>query len=440
MSEFTKKFKINDHWANYITNTFDYKYNYCEGAYRSSKSVSNTLAFALFLEESKDKLFLVIASTTTSAQAIVEDGDGLGLKYYFGSKYQANKKYKNCPAGYLKSKYGLKTIVYVGGAMSSSFQAFRGWSIGGLVLEELNLLHENTINEAKGRILMAENPKVFISHNPVGKKHPIYKWLDELQTKGLVNYDHSTIYDNPALTEERRQEIIAEFDPDSIFYRQYILGERVDAEGVIYTVRDYNIIDTFNPSDYIDYITVADPGQNTSATGFICLGLKYDRNTYQYEIHVLKEYRHKNSEQNRANVKLPRDYAIDYMHFIKDCINMFNRWPSTIYIDLDITFYRELQNVMMENSMPTNSIRYVIKNDIDERVKQSVNVLYTGKLKFYKECKYTIDTFKLAVYDPKKAEQGKYVYLDEPSQGTEIDLVDATCYGMNHYINNIYNN
>ena len=47
-------------------------------------------------------------------------------------------------------------------------------------------------------------------------------------------------------------------DPNSVQYKRDILGMRIAADGVIYTIRDYNIIDTFNPKDYIKYIVVCD--------------------------------------------------------------------------------------------------------------------------------------------------------------------------------------
>ena len=438
MSVFADTFKTNDHWARYISESMNYKYSWAEGAFRSSKSISNIVAFCINLEISRDKLHLVIASTVASARSIVEDSDGkLGIKQYFGSRYRQTT-YKGNDAGIIKTATGEKIVVYLGGMMKSSYQVFRGWSVGMIILEEADLLHPNTIREAKGRILMAKDAKMFISHNPTNVKHPIYQWLNELQAKGLVNYDHSTLYDNPALTDERRAEIIAEFDPDSVFFKQFILGERTDGEYAVYNIRDYNIIDSFNPHDYSGYITVADPGENCSATGFVCIGLKYDSQKQEFEIHVLKEYRHKNSEEKYAGIKLPRDYASDYCDFINECTDMMGQYPSVVYIDEDITFYRELVNVMHSRNMSTTNIMYVIKNDIPERIKQSINVLFRGKMKFYKECKWTIDTFKNAIYDPKLVEKGIYKYLDEPSNGTEIDLVDATCYGMNHYINKIY--
>ena len=290
------------------------------GAFRSSKSVSNTLAFALHLEKTSDRLHLVIASTVASARAIVEDGDGkLGLRQYFGNRYKQTK-YKGCDAGIIKTPTGEKIVVYLGGAMCSSYTIFRGWTVGMIILEEANLLHENTITEAKGRILLASEPKMFICHNPVSSKHKIYEWLEELEFKELVNYVHSTIYDNPALTDERREEIISEFDPDSIFFKQYILGQRVDAEGIIYTLYEYSIFDEINFSDYMSYKIVCDPGAGPSATVFQCIAMRKGFKG----IDVLFEYRHRNADkQNKNNPKQPIDYANDLADFIQICIDKF---------------------------------------------------------------------------------------------------------------------
>ena len=125
MSIYSDTLKINEHWTYYLIDVQNYKYNFCEGAYRSGKSVMNTLGFALYLETTKDKLHIVLASTVASARAIIEDGDGrLGLRQYFSSKYKQTK-YKGYDAGRIKTPTGEKIVVYLGGSMESSFKAFR---------------------------------------------------------------------------------------------------------------------------------------------------------------------------------------------------------------------------------------------------------------------------------------------------------------------------
>jgi PBSX family phage terminase large subunit len=297
---------LNDKFRDYILKSFDSKYNWEEGSVRSGKSVSNTLAFALYLEETPDKLHLVIASTVSAARTIVEDGDGrLGLRQYFGPRYRIGR-YKELNAGFIRTPTGEKIVLYLGGEMANAYTKFRGFSIGGVVLEEADLLHENTIQEAKNRTMMAVNPKYFISHNPTNPNAPIYKWLDDLLDKNLVNYCHSTIFDNPAISEKRRDEIIAEYDPNSVQYKRYILGMRVVAENLIYNVQPDNVISEFSKSDYGSYICVADPGITISATAFILAAY----NVKTKSLDILKSYHHRNADQqNQFNQKTSAQYA-----------------------------------------------------------------------------------------------------------------------------------
>lgn len=422
MSIYSDTLKINKHWCDYILNTRDYKYNCAIGAYRSGKSVMNTLAFALYLEKTLDKVHLVIASTVATARAIVEDGDGkLGLKQYFMKNYKQTK-YKGYDAGIIKTPSGTKIVVYLGGAMESSFKCFRGWSVGGIVLEELNLLHKNTINEVKGRILMAKDPKVFMSTNPTNKSHPMYKWIDELREKGLINLDRSTIYENPAITEERRNEIINEFDVNSIFYKQYILGEDINAEGSIYTVYDYNIIDKFDPSDYFDYIITCDQGESISASVFGLAGIRYDKTNGKYSIDILKEYYYINNGKTNMQVKMYADTANDLVSFYKECCNMMNRHPSAVLIDQSPEFYRNVVNAFRGNSLNASLIHYVIKDEIEERIKKGVNLLYLNQLHFYNKCKNVIEDFRNAEYDSEKIEKtGKFIRKKEYTNKGHLD-------------------
>lgn len=438
MSVFSDTFKTNEHWSNYIINTQYYKYNFCEGAYRSSKSVSNTLAFALYLESTPDKVHLVIASTVASARAIVEDGDGaLGLRYYFATRYRPTK-YKGNDAGIIKTPTGEKVVVYLGGSMESSFKIFRGWSVGGIVLEEANLLHENTINEAKGRTLMAKEPRYFISMNPTTPKHKIYKWLDELQSKDIVNYDHSTIYDNPAITDERRDEIISEFDPDSIWYRQYILGERVNPEGQIFQLNDYNLMESYDPKDYSFYITVADPGKSKSATSFIMAAYNYKEKS----IDILEEYWYKNPN-NTIAIKHSRDTVKDFLDFNKRCAEIMNRWPQVCILDsfpsddfFDYAFTdSRAAGLPLDIKMPIDSEGKGGKDEDEVRISRTTTLLFTGKLRFMNHCTHCIDDLSTLEYDSKALEKG-HIKIAEVFDGSgHGDAADSVFYATTYLKN-----
>lgn len=439
MSVYSDTLKMNEHWGKYILSTGSYKYNWCEGAYRSGKSVMNTLAFALYLEKCEDKIHLVIASTVASARAIVEDGDGkLGLKQYFGNKYRQSK-YKGNDCGIIRTPSGEKIVVYLGGSMESSYKIFRGWSCGGIVLEELNILHENTINEAKGRILMAKDPKVFISHNPVNSTHPIYKWLEELQTKNMVNYDHSTLTENPALTEDRKNEIISEFDPNSLFYKQYILGERVDAQGLIFTIRDYNIFDELDINDYSVYVTVADPGKTKSSTAFSLVAY----NTKNHSIDVLREYTWKNNTTYGVAQKHSLDLAKEFVEFNKECIQKMGYYPTVVFLDSFIgdDFYdytlseASNQGLSLNLKFPLKSDGKTGKDEDSTRISRASTLLYQGKLRFYKDCKGAIHDFRNLQYDQKEAEKGRIKVLELFTESGHNDFWDCVSYAISYLKN-----
>ena len=69
-----------------------------------------------------------------------------------------------------------------------------------------------------------------------------------------------------------------------------------------------------------------------------------------------------------------------------------------------------------------------------------ISLLWNKKLRFYKECKFTIHSFQSAQYAPDKAAEGKFERYDEPTKGTLIDAVDATEYAMTHYAKRLYRN
>lgn len=435
---FSDKFKLNDFWRSYINKTIDCKYNICIGSYRSSKSVSNMLAFALHLEVCEDLLHLVIASTTTLAESILTSNDpDISLPGYFGNRFR-RCKYKGFNAASIKTNNGIKTIIFVGGSMANSYQSIRGLSIGSIVIEEANLIHPTMIDEALGRILMSKNPKVFLALNPGNTKSYIYKRMAEWKALGndITNFSRSNIFQNPAITPERIAEIVAEYDPESLYYKAYILGEDVEVDGIVYNIRDYNVINS-NDYTYRKYLVVADPGINLSATGFILMGLTYNDKDKQNEVHVIKEYLHRNADcKNGADVKLPRDYANDLVEFYNDVYKMTGKYCD-IQIDRDITFLRELEIAFKANRLNTNYISYVVKKEIEERIKTGVNLLYKGKLRFDVNCVHTKEHFVNAVYDKKKYDEGKMERVDDPATAN-IDLLDATEYGFQYFINYLY--
>lgn len=456
---FLKKYKLpNKRTLDYIfsPNTF----NVSEGPIRSAKTSDNIFMHYMAIEESPDPLHLCIAPTQSSAKTILFDGEGLGLKHIpdwqerteiiDGRKVKFRQrifegKYEGSDALILLPKHGsgkpIKYIVAFGGNKSNSHEPYKGWSVGTVSATQWELLHIETRNELLKRTALSRLRRHFIDLNPISPKADVYKQLERWNKAGSLNYIKKTMLDNPVMTQERIDEIIQEYDPDSVIFKRDILGERVAAEGLIYTLRDYNILEanTFNPSDYVSYVNVADPGENNSATAFCLIGITRG---FRY-IDVIMDYNHKNSDKSGLAIKMPVDYVLDYFNFIKSGKKIMGKSPRDVYTDLDITFKREFERLQWKNGIQ-DTLRNAIKDEIEDRIKTDINLLYTGRLRFYKKgtvklgngeeitigAEHTIESFRSAQYDPKLSDKGKFVRYDNPIDGTMIDNIDNVEYGI----------
>lgn len=442
MSElrYADKIIVDTFWGAYLQKTLHCKYNVAIGAYRSSKSTFNILAFSFYLNRlDYEGLHLCLASSSSVAQTIIADGSGFGLSYIFAERCSKGV-YKDLDCMYITNAKGYKqTLLFLGGSKVSDFQRFRGFSVDGIIMEEADLLHENTIKEAAGRTWASKQPFYVLSSNPCSDKIPYRQWINELSqhTPGDVNFIRSSIYDNPALTVERIDEITRSYDPNSIFYKKFILGEDAQAEGLIYKLDEQNYIDEVASSRYLDYIVVIDPGKTKSATGMIAMG----KNVIEHTIDVVRECRHRNND-NMSRVYTSSDYARLSVDFIKDVANVMKKWPKLVIVDSfkGDDFYENFRKECIANRLPIN-IKFPIKSDgkdgkdeVTSRITRGLDLLYRHKLRFNKQCKYTIDDFLSAVYDQKLIEtKGIETRSDDYTSTGHGDMIDAVEYGFCYY-------
>jgi PBSX family phage terminase large subunit len=429
-------------------------YNILIGSTRSAKTTVNTTAFCMNLELSPDQLFFTIATSETLAKSILWEGDGFGIKHYPDWQERVevlpSGKTVKMPQRIFEGKYKqrdalilyplphenkpVKYIVAYGGAKETDYKSFRGSSVGMVIATEANLLHPNTIQEYMARIGASKRKKVFEDGNP-GNPRQWYKTnrLDYLmeQRKHELNYGHRTLKDNPILTDDMIESLSASYPEGSVFYRNLILGEWVGAEGLIYTLdRSKNLLETFNPIDYYSYVVVADPGVSHSATVFKLIAITRDR---KY-IDTLKEYWHKNDKKQGMSIKMPIDYAIDYMAFIRECIDIMGKPPIQVMSDLDLTFIREFERLKYQYGLGAINLNSQFKKEeIKDRIKNGVNLLWTGRKRIYKECVKTWESYESAQYDPKEELKGNYIRYDDPQSGTMIDCIDTDEYAETYY-------
>ena len=240
----TIQFNFSEKHKDYIRKCNSNTFNIAEGAVRAGKTIDNVYAFAYQLKTTPDKIHLATGSTSANAKLNIGDANGFGLEYIFRGQSHWGK-YKGNECLYIKgpdTKYKQKIVIFAGASKADSYKKIRGNSYGMWIATEINLHHDNTIKEAFNRQLAAIRRKIFWDLNPDNPNADIYKKYIDLYEKkhkegtllGGYNYQHFTIFDNINVTDERKQEIISQYDQNSIWYLRDILGKRCIAEGLCY--------------------------------------------------------------------------------------------------------------------------------------------------------------------------------------------------------------
>ncbi len=284
----TIPYRFNKKHLRYIRRCRYCTLNVAEGAVRAGKTVDNLFAFADALDSTPDRLHLATGSTAATAKLILGDGAGFGLCAIFRGRCKYGK-YLGCECLRVTDLAGKEKIVlFAGGRNADSYKRIRGFTIGLWIATEIDLHHPTMISEALNRQLAAKDRRIFWDLNPAAPSHFIYTmYLDRYaaqQQAGTLpehfyNYEHFTIFDNPAVSSQRRREIIAEYDKGSFRYRRDIEGVRCAAEGLVYPLyadrpERYAFSEEEAPFGLLRYIHIGiDFGGNRSRTTFVATAL-----------------------------------------------------------------------------------------------------------------------------------------------------------------------
>jgi len=250
---------------------------------------------------------------------------------------------------------------------------------------------------------------------------------------GGYNYQHFTIFDNAAITEQRKEEIISQYDPNSIWYQRDILGKRVVAEGLIYRefkdyhiikMQDWNAIDedgnyTHPDRKALKFITIGvDFGGNISAHSFNATGF-----TNQFrKFGTIKQKR----IPNRIDDKELTD---EFIKFIKE---LREEYPNINIIDIrcdsaEQTLIAGFERALRENyiAIPINN---AIKGKIPDRIRFYCKMFSINKYFILECCEPLIMAFKTAIWEKDKND----VRLDDGKQ--DIDSLDSQEYSTEPYM------
>lgn len=378
-----------------------------EGAVRSSKTIASVYAFFLEVLKSPDTRHLMIGRSQAAVMANCVDSD-YGLIDLAGGA----AKIRTDKTGETYVDIMGKRIDLFGGEHVSSFKAFRGRTYGMVYIDEVNLQHRNTVIEGFNRTIASRARKHFFTLNPDTPTAWIYTdFIDKYRDQKIEGYRyyHFTLDDNPAISEERKAEIAAQYS--GVYYDRYILGKRVRAEGRIYKAFLPSCVNNQAPGPKPYRVTFGlDFGGNKSATVFYAVG--WYASAGRLCLHVLAEHY---DAENLGVEYLRRDW-LDFVRKMQAAGHPLDRAFADSAEQLIIKTLQDCSPIHVANAM---------KRPINDRIRLADTLFAQGRLTIDPSCRKLIEAFDAAVWDEKSSQESR---LDDGSYN--VDSLDAFEYAI----------
>ncbi len=204
----------------------------CDGAVRSGKTYAMTLSFFLWaMARFHGRRFGLCAPTREGVRRNVLAPVRAALSQLgFRVEERVSRGELVVRCGGRENRFYL-----FGGRNEASASLIQGVTLAGALLDEAALMPRSFVEQACARCSVAGS-KLWFSCNPAGPEHWFYReWILQAEEKRAL-YLHFTMEDNPALSPRVRQRYQRMFQ--GTFYRRYVLGQWVAAEGLVYDFID----------------------------------------------------------------------------------------------------------------------------------------------------------------------------------------------------------
>ncbi len=200
----------------------------CDGAVRSGKTMAMGLSFFLWASTCFDgQRFGICGKTVGSLRRNVLSEILPRLKE-LGAVWKEKRTENLITIRFLGHENQFYTF---GGRDESSASLIQGITFAGVLLDEVALMPRSFVEQACARCSVAGS-RLWFNCNPAGPEHWFYKaWILGADQRNCLRL-HFTMEDNPSLTSAIRQRYERLYS--GVFYRRFILGQWVQAEGRVY--------------------------------------------------------------------------------------------------------------------------------------------------------------------------------------------------------------
>lgn len=200
----------------------------CDGAVRSGKTMAMGLSFFLWAQSCFDGMQFGVCGKTIASLRRNVLSEILPKLEALGADWKEKRTENLLTVRFL----GHENRYYVfGGRDESSASLIQGITFAGILLDEAALMPRSFVEQACARCSVAGS-RLWFNCNPAGPNHWLYRtWIQEAEKRNCLRL-HFTMEDNPSLTPEIRQRYQNLYS--GVFYRRFILGQWVQAEGRVY--------------------------------------------------------------------------------------------------------------------------------------------------------------------------------------------------------------
>lgn len=208
----------------------------CDGAVRSGKTLCMGLSFFCWAMRSfRGQSFGLCGKTVTALRRNLLNTLAPVLRelgFQWEEKVSQNKVT-------VRFGGGENTFYLFGGKDEGSAALIQGITLAGVLLDEAALMPRSFVEQACARCSV-EGSRLWFSCNPEGPEHWFYKeWIQKTEERNAL-YLHFTMEDNPALSPRVIRRYARSFS--GTFYRRFVLGEWVAAEGRVYDFFDESFV------------------------------------------------------------------------------------------------------------------------------------------------------------------------------------------------------
>lgn len=226
----------------------------CDGAVRSGKTLCMGLSFFVWACSTfRGTRFGICGKTIASLRRNVLSELLPKLKV-IGFRVQ-EKRTENL----VRVTYRGKTndFYIFGGRDESSSALIQGITFAGILLDEVALMPRSFVEQACARCSVTGS-RLWFNCNPEGPQHWFYnEWILGAQARNCL-YLHFTMEDNPSLSPAIRQRYARLYS--GVFYRRFILGQWVAAEGRVYDFFDAADAPPVPPGEFSQWYISCDYG------------------------------------------------------------------------------------------------------------------------------------------------------------------------------------